>query len=67
MDDLDDYMNFEEWMEMVDELLTDKIGNSSDSIPDFSWYDLYSEGFTPKEAFNTWCADDMFHKWILLW
>jgi hypothetical protein len=53
-------MNFDEWMRMVDQLLIAKVGMSSESIPDFMWYDLYSEKYTPAEAFETWCEDDMY-------
>ena len=46
-----------EWLVLVDNLLVDFVGFQHDDIPDYNWWSLHSDGYTPEEAFEEWRKD----------
>ncbi len=43
-------MSFKDWMDKVDETLTDICGMNSKDLPDCSYADWFADGFTPSRA-----------------
>lgn len=43
-------LNFNEFMNKVDEIIISKIGLTSADLDDYNWYDEYECGSTPEEA-----------------
>lgn len=48
-----DGIGFEKWMKSVNEILVKKLGLSSDDLPDFLWMDIFEDGLTPRNAFES--------------
>lgn len=45
-------MDFETWLDKVDSIFINKTGLGRDDWPDQCYYDMWSEGMTPDEAFR---------------
>lgn len=44
-------MTFEQWMKQVDSLIAVNYGGlTSEDLPDYCWYDLFEDEYTPQEA-----------------
>jgi hypothetical protein len=43
-------LNFEQWMQKVDEYLSAKVGCTSGDLMDFCYMDAYDDGASPAQA-----------------
>lgn len=43
-------MTFKQWMTKVNEIVEDKVGLDTMSLPDVAFYDWYEAEMTPREA-----------------
>lgn len=43
-------MNFNQWMQKVDEILEDRFFTTSIDLPDMNWADLFENEYSPTEA-----------------
>ncbi len=51
-------MNFDQWMEKVDELMEQKYGVSIHDLPDQLYADFYESGMAPSEMVDQIAADE---------
>lgn len=51
-------MNFEKWMNKVDDYLISKVGMSSEDLPDYHWMDDYEDELSPKESALNYLAEE---------
>lgn len=47
-------MDFDKWMEQVDAIFLDYYQLPADSFEDWLWYDDYTSGLSPQQAFDSW-------------
>ena len=45
-----DFMTFEQWMQKVNTAISNKIGLTSDDLPDCCYRDWFDDGISPKSA-----------------
>jgi len=50
-------MDFDTWMERVDEILESKAGLSHDDLDDWMWADEHESGSTPAQAVEMFLED----------
>lgn len=53
----DELEPFPDWMDRLDKIMLNLMGEYHADLVTHDWFDLYMQGYTPMEAFEQWHFD----------
>lgn len=54
---------FAAWMAQMDTICVDKLSAPSDCLPDTNWGEMFSDGYSPQEAFEAYHEEQFGDSW----
>lgn len=54
---------YNHWKCELDQIFSSRFGFTSDDVEDYLWYDAFSDGLSPTEAFKEWMDENHYRIW----